>query len=189
MRRTFALAALILALASPTWAAPIQYTLTFDATDIAAGAMGPSGTGSFVYDDATDTMTSLAWDFGGGFTGGMSDATLASFDIGQSLFESIFARVGDPFASGTSLFPVAGDVFGHPNVDSAFCWGLSSLASCGMANTGTTAGSYEFIDAGAAAPLTYRGRVSAEAVRVPEPASALLLLIGGGAAWIRRRRA
>ena len=189
MRRTFALAALILAMASPSWAAPIQYTLTFDASDIAAGALGPSGTGSFFYDSATDTMTSLAWDFGGGFTGSMSDATLASLDIGQILFGSIFVRSGDPFASGTSFFPPAGDIVGHPNVDSAFCWGLSAPASCGMLNTGTTAGSYKFIDAGAAAPLTYRGRVSAEAARIPEPASALLLLIGGGVVWIRRRRA
>ena len=190
MRRTFALAALMLVMALPSWAAPIQYTLTFDASDIAAGASGPSGTGSFVYDDTTLTMTSLVWDFGGGFTGGMTDATLASFDIGQILFESIFARVGDPFASGTAFFPAAGEVVGHPDVDSAFCWGLSAPAECGMANTGTNAGAYEFIDSGVVTPLTYRGRVSAEAVRipVPEPASAWLLLIGGSA-WTRRRRA
>jgi hypothetical protein len=135
-------------------------------------------------------MTSLAWDFGGGFTGGMSDGVLASLDMAQLLFESIFHRSGDPFASGTAIFPFPGDITGHPNVDSAFCWGLSNLPSCGMANTGTTAGSYLFVDSGAAAPLIYRGRVSAEAVRipVPEPVSAALLLVGGGAMFVRRRR-
>jgi hypothetical protein len=188
MRRSLGLAALILVMASSSWAAPIQYTLTFDASDVASGASGPSGTGSFVYDEATLTMTSLVWDFGGGFTGGISDAGLASLSVGQILFESIFIRAGDPFVSGTALFPIAGDVFGHPDVDSAFCWGLGALGSCGMVNTGTTAGSYQFIDSGVVAPLTYRGRVSAEAVPVPEPASALLLLVGGSAAWIRRRR-
>jgi hypothetical protein len=191
MKRTLGLAALLLVMASPSWAAPIQYTLTFDASDIASGASGPSGTGSFVYDETSLTMTSLVWDFGGGFTGGIGDAALASLDLGRLLFERIFVNDDDPFGSGVGIFPISGDVVGHPDVDSAFCWGLSTLASCGMANTGTTAGAYEFIDSGVVAPLTYRGRVSAEAVRtpVPEPASALLLLVGGGAAWIRRRRA
>ncbi len=190
MKRTLGLAALLLTLASPSWALPVLYTLTFDASDVASGAAGPSGTGSFIYDDATTTMTSLSWDFGGGFAGGMSDQVLEDFDTGQLLFESIFVRAGDPFAAGTGMFPPAADITGHPNVDAAFCWGLSNLASCGMANTGTTAGSYQFVDAGAAAPLTYRGRVSAEAVRipVPEPVSAALLLVGGGAMLARRRR-
>jgi len=190
MTRTLGLAALLLTLASPSWAVPILYTLTFDASDIASGAAGPSGTGSFVYDDTTVTMTSLAWDFGAGFSGGMSDGVLASLDYAQLLFESIFHRVGDPFAAGTAIFPIAGDITGHPDVDSSFCWGLSNLPNCGMANTGTTAGSYLFVDSGAAAPLTYRGRVSAEAVRipVPEPVSATLLLVGGGAMLARRRR-
>ena len=190
MKRSLGLAALLLVLAAPSWAAPIEYALTFDASDVASGASGPSGTGSFFYDDATLTMTSLSWDFGGGFTGGMSDATLASLDRGQLLFELVFVRSGDPFAAGYSQFALPGDLVGHPNVDSTFCWGLSAPGSCGMANTGTTAGAYEFIDSGIVAPLTYRGRVSATAVEtpVPEPASAVLLLLGGGAAWIRRRR-
>ena len=190
MKRTLGLAALLLTLASPSWALPVLYTLTFDASDIASGAAGPSGTGSFVYDDATLTMTSLAWDFGGGFTGGISDAALAGFGTSQVLFESIFVRAGDPFAAGTGYFPPAADITGHPDVDAAFCWGLSNLPSCGMANTGTTAGSYQFVDSGVVAPLTYRGRVSAEAVRipVPEPVSAALLLVGGGAMLLRRRR-
>jgi hypothetical protein len=190
MRRMLGLAALILAMASPSWAAPIQYTLTFDASDIASGASGPSGTGSFVYDAVTEIMTSLVWDFGGGFTGGMPDAALSFDETGRVLVERIFANAGDPFASGIALFPFALGVTGHPDVAAAFCWGLAS-DTCGMANTGTTAGSYLFLDSGSVAPLTYRGRVSAEAVEtpVPEPASALLLLMGGSAVWIRRRRA
>jgi hypothetical protein len=190
MRRSLGLAALLLVIAAPSGAAPIQYLLTFDAADVASGASGPSGTGSFLYDDATLTMTSLSWDFGGSFTGGMSDATLASADRGRLLFDLVFFRSGDPFAAGYAQFALAGDLVGHPNTDATFCWGLSAPTQCGMANTGTTAGAYEFIDSGTVAPLTYRGRVSAAAVEipVPEPASALLLLLGGGAAWIRRRR-
>src|SRR5688572_23976777 len=74
-------------------AAPVLYTLAFDASNVAAGASGPSGTGSFLYDADTnpDTMTSLTWDFGSGQTGGLSDASLASFGgLGQSLFVTFF---------------------------------------------------------------------------------------------------
>ena len=58
-------------------AAPVLYTLTFDASNVAAGASGPSGTGSFLYDADTnpDTMTGLIWDFGSGQTGGLSTQT------------------------------------------------------------------------------------------------------------------
>jgi hypothetical protein len=176
-------------MASPSWAAPIHYTLTFDASDVASGASGPSGTGSFVYDEATLTMTSLVWDFGGAFTGGFTDAALASLDQGQLLFETIFTNTADPFAYGISIFPPAGDTLGHPDVDSAFCWGLASPSGCGMANTGTTAGSYQFTDSGTVAPLTYRGRVAAEAVPVPvpEPASIIVMLTGASALAVRRR--
>jgi hypothetical protein len=47
-------------------AVPVTYSTRFDAI------MGPSGTGSFLYDADTGSLTNLVWDFGGGIVGGFS---------------------------------------------------------------------------------------------------------------------
>jgi hypothetical protein len=46
-------------------AAPILYRTTYTAT------LGPSGTGSFVFDNAPGTITNFVWDFGAGIVGGV----------------------------------------------------------------------------------------------------------------------
>jgi hypothetical protein len=87
------------------------YSIRFDASNVAAGAVGPSGTGSFLYDAELDggTMTGLNWDFGNGRAGGVTDTQLASrFSVnpteGHFIFANIFDHTHlDPGAYGGSV--------------------------------------------------------------------------------------
>jgi hypothetical protein len=51
---------------TPSFAVPVAYNLSFNAL------LGPSGTGSFLYDDEAMLLTNLTWDFGDGIVGGFS---------------------------------------------------------------------------------------------------------------------
>jgi hypothetical protein len=64
-------------------AVPILYNTTFTA------ALGPSGTGSFVFDSASGDIPSFVWDFGSGIVGGTSYVTDIVFGdtIGRFVFE------------------------------------------------------------------------------------------------------
>ena len=63
-------------------ASPILYNTTFTAT------LGPSGTGSFVFDSATGEMPSFVWDFGSGIAGGRSYlGSIAGDTLGRYVFE------------------------------------------------------------------------------------------------------
>ena len=53
-------------------AVPVTYSTRFDAI------LGPSGTGSFVFDADTGSLTNLLWDFGGGIVGGFSVVEFSS---------------------------------------------------------------------------------------------------------------
>ena len=174
---------------------PILYTMTFNASNVAAGASGPSGTGSFLYDAATDpdTMTALTWDFGSGQTGGYTDAILNSFGISEFLFLDILNETdANPITDGRSLtIGSPGLKAPFPDVSAAFCWGTQS-PGCGMANPLVSLASYRFIDSTPSGQVQYRGYVTvAEATAVPEPATLTLLglgLVGVGARLRRQRR-
>jgi hypothetical protein len=179
-----------LLLAAPAAAAPIVYTVTFDATNVAAGGAGASGTGSFVYDAAAipGTMTTFTWDFGSGTSGGVTDPALGvalppDDSLGSFLFEIVTASAIQAIElPGSALippFPGAGAAY-----PAKFCAGIYTASLCGMNGT---APSYFFLDGTA----PHRGYLTVTPATVPEPASLLLLGAAGlgfGASLRRRRR-
>ena len=65
--KQLALAAALLAMSPLTaHAVPSLYRTTYSAT------LGPSGTGSFLFDPDIGVLSSFLWDFGGGIVGGHS---------------------------------------------------------------------------------------------------------------------
>jgi hypothetical protein len=59
--------AVLLASCLSAEASQVLYSVTFDGS-----GYGEAGTGSFVWDDATQTITEFRWDFGNGLTGGIT---------------------------------------------------------------------------------------------------------------------
>ena len=51
-----------------TQAMPMLYDIKFDGSSV-----GSPGTGSFLWDDSTQMISNVMWDFGGGLTGGVYD--------------------------------------------------------------------------------------------------------------------
>lgn len=161
-------------------AVPIPYTITFDASNTGAGALGPYGTGSFLYDQSTNTMTNLVWDFGNGDTGGVVDATLNdSGGSGGLLFLTMTGGI-DPHTNGIGVGPIPMTylVPTFPNVSAMFCYGLSDI-NCGMAYSQAPLGSYDFIGTNSiGGQVEFRGYLTAVVSTVPEPEAYALMLTG-----------
>lgn len=172
-------------------AAPTLYTISFDASDTAAGAIGPSGTGSFLYDSVTNpaTMTNLTWDFESTFdsiVGGISDADLAPIvggDLGAFLFNNVFFNTANPQQNG-----VASRTSALNGWEMDFCWGLLS-ENCGMQN-GTSGGSYRLGGTRSIQTQPWSvGYLTVTQSPVPEPGVPALLGVGLASIGLARRRA
>lgn len=176
----------VFAATSSAQAAPVTYKLNFDGS-----GSGLAGTGSFTYDAATTLGSGLAWDFGSGRTGGVSDSLFSTFPfIGDLFFNSILFHPNS-LDFGAAFTPSdAGFTFGPFGEDTSyFCWGtLSSF--CGMPDSVQV--SYLFVDIGATGGRTvYTGYITTNVTTVPEPASLFLLLSAlaiGSLVQIQKRR-
>lgn len=169
---SLALAALTIGLTPQiAQAAPIPYTMIFDGS-----GGGDPGTGGFNWDDSTQVMTDLTWDFGAGRTGGLTPEVSSAF-----LFNRILNNgVEDPATIGYGLGPISISLIPPFPSDSAlFCWGLSSIF-CGVPTSGTA--SYMFEDSG----RLFTGYVTNAPTAVPEPGTFALVAIA--AAFIVRQR-
>lgn len=157
-------------------AAPISYKLTFDGS-----VSGTAGTGSFVRDDVTETISAFQWDFGPGKTGGIMDALFDGFQS-QLYYFMLISINADPNTEGYTINspePFLLGPFGEDG-DASFCWGISS-DRCFMPNPGIALASYFLQDTPAdGGPSTASsGYVrAARATSVPEPTTAMLLAIG-----------
>lgn len=173
------LPALVLCLASG-WlssanATPLHYALAF--TDNG----GETASGSYWWDETTETMSGLEWSFAGG-SGGFLDSTLArtgyfpgSVDSVGELFERLFSAPMDYmletglYGLGYGYFPA--DFYGYPGGFVAFGY-----------DRGDASAYYRFFDA--SWNLIGEGSVC----RVPEPGVLALLAGGVAAVGLRRRR-
>jgi hypothetical protein len=187
MRKLFLLAAaaLLLGTSNVGNTAPVQYDVTYDAT------VGPSGVGSFSFDDATGLITDFSWDFGGGVTGGLFDSDFTSIVSGDTLGRFIFEIL-----SQTDVHPAVCDEAGVCSSSGPIDFGSGPLASAGVnfaSNLGDV--TYEFytgccyIGTNVVAEGNIEIAESSES-SVPEPGTlALIALAMAGLAFGRRKRA
>jgi hypothetical protein len=175
-------AMLLMSLTFTAEAVPIPYTINFDASNTGTGALGSSGTGSFLYDQSTNAMTNLVWDFGNSDTGGVVDATLNdSGGSGGLLFLSMTGGL-DPHTNGIVVGPIPMIylVPTFPNVSAKFCYALSNI-NCGMAYSQASLGSYDFVGTNSiGGQVEFRGYMTAAVSTIPEPETYAQLLAGLG---------
>lgn len=101
-------------------AAALRYNLVFDGSEV-----GPAGTGSFLWDADTLTMTSLTWSLGPDITGGVPDYILlgqpGSPSLGQAMFEVMTGQDVHPTVSPNFAVGALGGLDGtFPNGEIQF---------------------------------------------------------------------
>jgi hypothetical protein len=190
-RSLFALCVGIAAMIPSAYATLTTYAVTFDATT------GSDGSGSFVWDDVSKTMTGFNWSFPEG-TGTFSDAALAKSDytgsahtVGQ-LFFNLFT---DPKAFWPSTLGLTSISKGY--FTTAF-FGASQPVSgtfpSDMIDFGYLKGAdlatFEMLDLSPTRTVVSSGSIFAVPVpaAVPEPESYALVLLGLGVLAANRRR-
>lgn len=189
MRLRLLVAFAIVVLVAPAWvhATPVTYDMTFTASN------GLSGVGSFVWDEATQSLTGFNWNFDG-MTGGIYDSFWEQWGgdtgtLGQYAFELFTGQDSSEYyncsvGSFVCRMPVAGPTrtYGWPTTVGGF-WEFSSVGG----PEGITR-AYGFDFSGSYGPDGYRGILTA--TPVPEPGTLVLLGLGlAGLGMSRRRKA
>lgn len=117
-------------------AALLEYRINFGANSTDADG----GTGSFYWNDSTELISNIAWDFGGGNTGGINDALVDwSADVfgGGTLSEFLFEILTLQDVHGTGCSTLATgcgqgfdppQVFGYPGMRIGFNDALNTNA-------------------------------------------------------------
>jgi len=188
-RLTHTLFALCLGFAAATsvQAATTTYAVTFDATT------GNDGSGSFVWDDVSKTMTGFSWTFQEG-TGTFSDAGLAKADYtgsSRSVGELLFNLFTDPKAFWPSTLGLTSVSKGY--FTTSFFGALQPISGTfpsDMLTFGYTKNAdqatFEMLDLSPTRTVVSSGSIFAAAV--PEPESYAMLLAGLAVLAARRRR-
>lgn len=174
--RSFAAAALLMAVSLSANAAPVLYELEFDGS-----GSGDPGNGSFFYDGDAKVLSGFTWDFGSGRTGGTDDSSLLFDVFGKPFAQFLFEVVtGTGPGAGASTLMDDSIVFGFPATHAKFCFGSSNTA-CEMPVGASS--TYRFVDG----VETFEGVLTVSSTAIAEP-SALALAAGGLAALVFRRR-
>ena len=173
-------AALLCMISATAHAIPILYRTNYTA------ALGPSGTGSFFFDNDAGVLSSFVWDFGGGIVGGTQD--FAATDIaGDTIGRLVFELLSETDThSGLDWINAGGFTTVAPLIGTA-PFGAPNFAIGGTADVGSSLyrfGSIETFE------IVAEGTIRISRAQVPEPTLLSLLAAGVfGSGFMRRRRA